>query len=81
MGTNYYYNMLDYFPIIKWLPIIIIGIIYQPNLVYFAIEDEFEEVIGHIAKTENRFNLNIKRFECSIAQVNIVLLIIIIIIY
>jgi hypothetical protein len=35
----------------------------------FAIDDEFDDVIEHIEKTEKKFNLKVKRFECSIAQV------------
>jgi hypothetical protein len=35
--------------------------IYRPNLVYFEVEDEFEEVEEHIQRMEERFCLNIKR--------------------
>jgi uncharacterized membrane protein len=46
LGTNYYYNMLDYFPIIKWLPIIIIGIIIGDiNNNYLIFKNKFKENI------------------------------------
>jgi FAD synthetase len=45
------------------------GVIFSPKLVYFEVEDDFEEVIEHIANTEQLFDLEIKRYHCGIVEV------------
>lgn len=47
-----------------------LGMPYSPQLVYFAIEDEFEEVLEHIGRAEKRFSLDLTRYKCGIAQVS-----------
>ena len=44
------------------------GVPHNPQLVYFAIEDEFEEVLEHINRAEKRFSLHLTRYNCGIAQ-------------
>jgi hypothetical protein len=44
------------------------GVPHNPQLVYFAIEDEFEEVLEHIDRAERRFALHLTRYNCGIAQ-------------
>jgi FAD synthetase len=41
-----------------------------PRLVYFAIEDEFDEVIQHIDANEQRYGLQLTRYNCGIVQVS-----------
>eukprot|EP01032_Pedospumella_encystans_P020558 gene20558-23351_t len=41
---------------------------YNPKLVYFAIEDEFPEVIEHLQFTKDLYGLDIKCYECGINQ-------------
>ncbi len=41
----------------------------RPKLVYFANEDEFDEVIQHIHNNQRRYDLNITQYNCSIVQV------------
>lgn len=41
----------------------------QPTLIYFAIEDEFPEVLQHITVSEKKFHLNIVRYNCGIIEV------------
>jgi 3'-phosphoadenosine 5'-phosphosulfate sulfotransferase (PAPS reductase)/FAD synthetase len=43
----------------------------QPTLIYFAIDDEFPEVLTHISRSEKLFNLNIVRYDCGIVEVSI----------
>ena len=43
--------------------------IYKPNLIYFAVKDEFEEILIHIEKSEKSYGLNLKRYETGISQV------------
>jgi FAD synthetase len=45
------------------------GIIFSPKLVYFEVEDDFEEVLKHLAHTEQLFDLEIKRYHCGIVEV------------
>lgn len=45
------------------------GIVHRPKLVYFVVEDEFAEVIEHIARTESQFDLDITRYDCGIVEV------------
>lgn len=42
----------------------------RPQMVYFAIEDEFDEVIQHINNAEKLFALDLKKFQCNIAEVS-----------
>jgi predicted phosphoadenosine phosphosulfate sulfurtransferase len=44
--------------------------ICDPELIYFAIEDEFPEITAHISAQQLRYNLNITQYNCSIGQVN-----------
>lgn len=44
------------------------GIIYRPNLVYFAIKDEFPEVLAHIDESEEMYCLNLTRYDTAISQ-------------
>lgn len=41
---------------------------YNPKLVYFAIDDEFPEVIEHLKFTKDLYGLDIKCYECGINQ-------------
>ncbi len=45
------------------------GAIYMPKLVYFAVEDEFDEVLHHIKRSESLFDLEVVTYNCSIAEV------------
>lgn len=45
------------------------GATYNPKLVYFAIEDEFPEVIKHLEFTKDLYDLDIKLYDCGINQV------------
>ncbi len=45
------------------------GKVHRPQFVYFAIEDEFPEVIEHINESEKMFNLKLFRYNCAISQV------------
>lgn len=47
------------------------GARYNPKLVYFAIEDEFPEVIQHLEFTKDLYNLDIKLYDCGINQVSL----------
>lgn len=40
-----------------------------PKMIYFAIEDEFQEVLDHIAFSTDAFGLDITRYNCGIVQV------------
>lgn len=44
------------------------GTIYRPNLVYFAIQDEFPEVLEHIDESEEMHCLNLTRYDTAISQ-------------
>lgn len=44
------------------------GIIYRPNLVYFAMKDEFPEVLEHIDESEELYCLNLTRYDTAISQ-------------
>ena len=61
--TNIIINIIVY--IIVYLQS---GVPHNPQLVYFAIEDEFEEVLEHIDRAEKRFSLHLTRYNCGIAQ-------------
>ena len=43
------------------------GIICQPKLIYFAVTDEFKEVLAHLNDSERMFRLDLKRYDCGIA--------------
>lgn len=45
------------------------GVIYSPKLIYFAVDDDFEEVLEHISNTENLFDLEVQRYHCGIVEV------------
>lgn len=45
------------------------GVKYNPKLVYFAIEDEFPEVIRHLQFTKTLYDLDITQYDCGIIQV------------
>lgn len=40
----------------------------KPKLVYFAIEDEFDEVLQHIAHTKDLYDLDIEEYKCGIVE-------------
>eukprot|EP01035_Chromulina_nebulosa_P018504 gene18504-24221_t len=40
----------------------------RPQFVYFAIQDEFPEVLEYIQQCEDIYSLNIKRYDCGIIQ-------------
>lgn len=42
-----------------------------PKMIYFAIEDEFQEVLDHIAFSKAAYGLDIKQYDCGIIQVRI----------
>lgn len=44
------------------------GEIVQPQFVYFAIKDEFPEVIEHIKESEEQYCLSLIRYNCAISQ-------------
>ena len=46
------------------------GVKHRAKLVYFAVEDEFPEVLQHIEYTKKRYNLDIVQYDCGIAQVS-----------
>jgi len=41
-----------------------------PKLVYFGIEDEFDEVLSHIHNIEKSYNVEVIRYDCGIIEVN-----------
>lgn len=41
----------------------------RPKLVYFAIEDEFDEVMRHVHQTEQLYGLEVIRYDCKIVEV------------
>ena len=43
------------------------GIICQPKLIYFAVTDEFKEVLAHLNDSERMLRLDLKRYDCGIA--------------
>lgn len=43
------------------------GTLHRPKLIYFAIKDEFPEVLEHIRESEMAFALDLTRYECGIA--------------
>jgi Phosphoadenosine phosphosulfate reductase family len=43
--------------------------IVRPELIYFAVQDEFTEVLEHIVYSEKRFGLQLKRHSVGISQV------------
>jgi FAD synthetase len=45
------------------------GQIFRPKLIYFAIDDEFKEVVEHIDESEKLFNLDLERCDCGIMKV------------
>jgi len=42
--------------------------VFRPQLVYFAIEDEFPDIIDHIQTVERKYNLDLTRYDCGIGQ-------------
>ena len=42
--------------------------LYRPGFIYFAVKEEFPEVLEHLKNCQKTFNLNIKKYECGIAQ-------------
>ena len=45
------------------------GIECRPQFIYFAVKDEFPEVLVHIEETEILYKLNLKKYETGISQV------------
>ena len=43
------------------------GIICQPKLIYFAVTDEFKEVLAHLNDSERMLRLDLQRYDCGIA--------------
>lgn len=44
------------------------GTIVRPNFVYFAIEDEFPEIMEYIRESEELYQLNLQRYDCGISK-------------
>lgn len=40
----------------------------RPKLVYFVVDDEFDEIITHIERNERVYDLDITRYSCGIVQ-------------
>lgn len=49
------------------------GVIRRPKLVYFAVEDDFPEVIEYITYAESLFDLKVQRYDCGIVEVRLLL--------
>ena len=49
------------------------GVSCSSELIYFAVKDEFPEVLGHIEETEKLYTLNLRKYETGISQVRNVL--------
>lgn len=47
------------------------GVECRPKLVYFAIEDEFPDVVDHIELTKRLYDLDIVQYDCGIIQVSV----------
>jgi FAD synthetase len=45
------------------------GIKNSPKHVYFAVEDEFPEVIEHLEFSQRAYDLDVVRYDCGIVQV------------
>ena len=45
------------------------GIIYRPKLMYFAVENEFPEILKFIDESEAQHGLDIIRYDCGIIKV------------
>lgn len=45
------------------------GVLCRPEFIYFAVKDEFPEVLEHIEETEKMYNLNLRKYETGISQV------------
>lgn len=45
--------------------------IIQPQFIYFAIKDEFPEVLSFIDECEKKYGLNLIRYDCGIMQVTL----------
>ena len=45
------------------------GVSCRPEFIYFAVKDEFPEVLEHIEETEKLYNLNLRKYETGISQV------------
>lgn len=46
------------------------GVQCRPELIYFAVKDEFPDVLVHIDETEKQYQLNLRKYEAGISQVN-----------
>lgn len=44
------------------------GIIIQPKLIYFAVTDEFTEILAHINESERLLRLDLQRYDIGIMQ-------------
>ena len=49
------------------------GVSCSPEFIYFAVKDEFPEVLEHIEETEKLYTLNLRKYETGISQVTKVL--------
>jgi hypothetical protein len=45
------------------------GVKHRPKHVYFAVEDEFPEVIEHLEFSRKTYDLDVVRYDCGIVQV------------
>jgi Phosphoadenosine phosphosulfate reductase family len=45
------------------------GVTCSPEFIYFAVKDEFPEVLEHIEETEKLYALNLRKYENGISQV------------
>lgn len=45
----------------------------RPEFIYFAVKDEFPEVLEHITETELKYALNLRKYETGISQVSILI--------
>jgi hypothetical protein len=45
------------------------GVTCSPEFIYFAVKDEFPEVLEHIEETEKLYALNLRKYETGISQV------------
>lgn len=43
----------------------------RPEFIYFAVKDEFPEVLEHITETEIKYALNLRKYETGISQVGL----------
>ena len=47
--------------------------IYKPKFIYFAVKDEFNEVLDYIDETKKLHELDMITYDCNILEVNNIL--------